>query len=351
VTNNGSHVFTYNTANQTTNAGGYSYLYDGNNKRVKQVDGHGTSYSFYSSNGKLMYRKEGVSHVDYYYMGAKLVAKKKASTVTYLHSDYLGSTAAESDISGVVATRIRYQPFGESIGTVKLDDIGYTGHKFDTDLGLSYMEARYYDPVLGRFMANDPVGFSAASPMTFNRYSYANNNPYKFVDPDGRQGEFVALRGFLTFVAADAATPDPSDAAAPGKVAVYGSAITGLAIGGAITWAVNKAQETNSGNSDGAKTSDRPAGPDGKSGSTGGPGEGKRFGQESPDTKADKEGAPCRYCGQPTTNTPGQPNSRERDHIDPKSRGGNNSPENEGDSCRTCNREKGARNPDEWKRE
>ncbi|WP_426369419.1 RHS repeat-associated core domain-containing protein [Pseudocolwellia sp. HL-MZ7] len=52
---------------------------------------------------------------------------------------------------------MHYYPFGESIETPK-DDVGYTGHKFDTDLGLSYMQARYYDPVIGRFYSNDPVG-------------------------------------------------------------------------------------------------------------------------------------------------------------------------------------------------
>ena len=63
--------------------------------------------------------------------------------------------------------------------------MGYTGHKFDKDLGLSYMQARYYDPVIGRFYSNDPVdplehmerGNSIAH--GFNRYAYANNNPYK----------------------------------------------------------------------------------------------------------------------------------------------------------------------------
>jgi RHS repeat-associated protein len=40
------------------------------------------------------------------------------------------------------------------------DDVGYTGHKFDTDIGLSYMQARYYDPVIGRFYTNDPMGFT-----------------------------------------------------------------------------------------------------------------------------------------------------------------------------------------------
>jgi RHS repeat-associated protein len=61
-----------------------------------------------------------------------------------------------------------------------------------------YMQARYYDPVIGRFYSNDPVdvlghmqrGNSIAH--GFNRYGYANNNPYKYVDPDGEFVWFVA---------------------------------------------------------------------------------------------------------------------------------------------------------------
>ena|GEM_PF-1962732 len=66
-------------------------------------------------------------------------------------------------------------------------DIGYTGRKSDNDLGLSYMQARYYDPVIGRFYSNDPIGFRDVH--SFNRYAYANNNPYKYVDPDGQNPE------------------------------------------------------------------------------------------------------------------------------------------------------------------
>ena len=51
-------------------------------------------------------------------------------------------------------------------------------------LRLLYMQARYYDPDIGRFYSNDPIGFDNIH--NFNRYSYANNNPYKYVDPDGR---------------------------------------------------------------------------------------------------------------------------------------------------------------------
>uniref|UniRef100_UPI0010A04D4F RHS repeat-associated core domain-containing protein n=1 Tax=Ningiella ruwaisensis TaxID=2364274 RepID=UPI0010A04D4F len=49
-----------------------------------------------------------------------------------------------------------------------------------------YMQARYYDPVIGRFYSNDPVGFTGEID-TFNRYSYVANNPYKYIDPNGEE--------------------------------------------------------------------------------------------------------------------------------------------------------------------
>ena len=94
---------------------------------------------------------------------------------------------------------MNYRPYGDSIEVAK-DDVGYTGHKFDTDLGLSYMQARYYDPVIGRFYSNDPADvmehIARGNPIHgFNRYTYANNNPYKYVDPDGEFGIVGALIG------------------------------------------------------------------------------------------------------------------------------------------------------------
>ena len=73
------------------------------------------------------------------------------------------------------------------------DAPSYTGHVEDDDLGLVYMQQRYYDANIGRFYSNDPVGFKASNPTLFNRYSYANNNSYKFVDPDGRDAVAIAF--------------------------------------------------------------------------------------------------------------------------------------------------------------
>lgn len=64
---------------------------------------------------------------------------------------------------------------------------GYTGHVSDPDTGFVYMQARYYDPSVGRFLAVDPVAPYNKPMEIFNRYRYAANNPYKFIDPDGRQ--------------------------------------------------------------------------------------------------------------------------------------------------------------------
>jgi len=60
------------------------------------------------------------------------------------------------------------------------------------------MQARYYDPVIGRFYSNDPVDavghIGKGNPVHgFNRYTYANNNPYKYTDPDGEFGIIGAL--------------------------------------------------------------------------------------------------------------------------------------------------------------
>jgi RHS repeat-associated protein len=108
------------------------------------------------------------------------------SSVTYIYTDGLGSPVARTDGNGNVISRTRYEPYGYVASGVQ-PTIGFTGHVNDVDTGLTYMQQRYYDPVAGRLLSIDPVTTDANTGGSFNRYAYASNSPYKYVDPDGRQ--------------------------------------------------------------------------------------------------------------------------------------------------------------------
>lgn len=114
-----------------------------------------------------------------------------AETITYYHLNALGSPVAATDQSGNVLWREDYRPYGDRIkrqAAAQENDLWYTGKPHKDSLGLSYLGARWYDPVVGRFYGVDPVDWQEDSPVhSFNRYAYANNNPYRFVDPDGRK--------------------------------------------------------------------------------------------------------------------------------------------------------------------
>ena len=107
-------------------------------------------------------------------------------TVEYIHTDALGSPVAVSDAGGTVIERTVYEPYGASVGGELTDGPGFTGHVSDSATGLSYMQQRYMDPQLGAFLSVDPVTAYEQPVGQFNRYRYANGNPYKFTDPDGR---------------------------------------------------------------------------------------------------------------------------------------------------------------------
>lgn len=114
------------------------------------------------------------------------VASSTTEEVIYVHTDALGSPVAETDQSGAVVRRYSYEPYGSSVGGSQKDGVGYAGHVHDLQTGLSYMQQRYYSAETGGFLSVDPVTAYGGKTSQFNRYRYANSNPYSFVDPDGR---------------------------------------------------------------------------------------------------------------------------------------------------------------------
>jgi RHS repeat-associated protein len=138
----------------------------------------------------------------------------------FIHPDVKGSPLMATDATGAVLWREDYSAFGvrrknearanDGVGayTPKGDaanSLWYIGKPQDNATGLVYFGARWYDPQVGRFMGFDPAGVDEDNPHSFNRYAYGNNNPYKYLDPDGR-APVVAQALSMSRAAAPAAT-------------------------------------------------------------------------------------------------------------------------------------------------
>ncbi|MCL1482096.1 MULTISPECIES: RHS repeat-associated core domain-containing protein [unclassified Marinobacter] len=120
---------------------------------------------------------------------------KAAEVVTYYHNDHLGSPIASTDSSGAVVWQQTYDPWGLKLKT-NTDARGYTGNWLDEETGLADHKARWYTSSIGRFTAIDPVKWHESNIHSFNRYAYASNSPYTYVDTNGRNA-VTAFGGLL----------------------------------------------------------------------------------------------------------------------------------------------------------
>jgi RHS repeat-associated protein len=127
-------------------------------------------------------------------------------------TDAIGSVRMITDSTGQVVARYDYRPFGDPCGSLcgtpsAPDKRQFAGKERDQEIGLDYVGARYYASQIGRFTTVDPghAGFDVVNPQSWNGYSYALNNPLRFVDPLGTEPCQITLRG------ADAAAAGVAD--------------------------------------------------------------------------------------------------------------------------------------------
>jgi RHS repeat-associated protein len=181
------------------------YTYDGQGRRVRDFVG-ASKYSVYGTTGALVYDSDGrtgVTH-DYIQFGGSLVAIRSLTSgvesVQYQHTDALGSVVARSSAGRSSVIKTGYEPYGALTNRPYYDQPAYAGHVGDTATGLDYMQQRYYDPQVGRFLSVDPVTANSGTGANFNRYWYADNNPYKFTDIDGRDAIYFTDTRTLVYL-------------------------------------------------------------------------------------------------------------------------------------------------------
>lgn len=186
------------SANNQTSTPDATYQYDGEGKRVRKVTASESTTFVYDGSGQLIEEWSNQTFsTSYVYAGGRMLTTETALGISYLTQDHLGSPRVVTNGSGTVTSRRDYSAFGEEIFTQQRaaglgyqpDNIrqDYTGYQKDEESGLEFAQARYYNPLHGRFTSPDPLTASASirNPQTFNRYSYVLNSPYKFVDPLG----------------------------------------------------------------------------------------------------------------------------------------------------------------------
>lgn len=168
--------------NGGASAGGVSYSYDANGRRVKKVTASGTTVFVYNAGGSLVAEYSNETPMP------------GSGGTKYLTTDSLGSPRVVTDQSGGVVSRHDYAPFGEELFVNRTSDYHqdsvrqqFTGQERDLESGLDYFDARYYSSTQGRFTSIDPLAASGqpTNPQTWNRYAYVLNNPAALIDPTG----------------------------------------------------------------------------------------------------------------------------------------------------------------------
>jgi RHS repeat-associated protein len=209
-------TYVYDYANRLTALGvsgaTTTYSYDAFGTRVLQTGTTTTTiypfkwYSVASSTGS---GAKYATTTDYVFNGDTLLATVDQQTASgvatgtaktrYVHPDHLGSTNVVTDENDNVVQTLDYYPYGStriSSGTSTNERRKFIG-QFTDDSGLSYLNARYYNPTQGQFLSQDPAFWgkqSSGDPQKLNAYAYGRDNPIALLDTSGWDSAYFSAK-------------------------------------------------------------------------------------------------------------------------------------------------------------
>ncbi|WP_165952354.1 RHS repeat domain-containing protein [Kribbella albertanoniae] len=171
----------------TKNGKTTAFVYDADGNRMLRRDPSGTT--FYLGQTELLLEPNGtLTGTRHYAHGKQTVAVRVGDKLTWLGNDHHGTPDLAIDADTQSVQRRRSTPYGESRGTPPAGwpgQKGFVGGVNDPSTGLVHLQAREYDPTIGKFISVDPVA-EYEDAQQLNGYAYANNSPVTYADPDGQ---------------------------------------------------------------------------------------------------------------------------------------------------------------------
>ncbi len=179
----GRRLMSYARGGTTTN-----YTYNSDGIRTKKVSGSTTTD--YCLNGtQILAEKRGGTLINYFYTsdGTRVGFKTGGKVYYYVYNLQGDVTHIVDESKNIVAT-YRYDPFGKILNLSSLTSIGklnpfrYRGYYYDTESNLYYLNSRYYNPEIGRFINADAILGANKDILGYNLYAYCSNNPLIYAD-------------------------------------------------------------------------------------------------------------------------------------------------------------------------
>jgi len=179
-----------------------SYSYDPTGMRLTKTNSGITTRYTYDNAGRMILEEDGTQSVKYIWDGNRLLAKKDntGQEYYYLYNGH-GDVVQITDRAGNIVNSYEYDEWGNNTSqneTIE-NEIKYAGQIYDSETGLYYLRARYYDPTTGRFISQDSNEGSIVNPLSLNLYTYCYNNPVNYVDPSGYYIESILDVAFFTY--------------------------------------------------------------------------------------------------------------------------------------------------------
>ncbi|MDQ0899517.1 polymorphic toxin-type HINT domain-containing protein [Paenibacillus sp. V4I7] len=223
----GSNNYSYDATGNVVGDGSYTYVWGDDNKLKEVKQGSNSVAAFtYDALGNRDTLSTGGITKEYHYDGNFVTYVKESDGKIYrfaydhngspifmsyqgsqywYHYDEHGNVIRMTDSNGTTVVQYKYDAWGNITSTTSTNSViaslnpyRYAGYWYDEATKKYYLNARYYDPQIGRFLSKDPIAIRIGSELSLNAYSYADNNPVMHADPEGK---FIVPIIFAAFYA------------------------------------------------------------------------------------------------------------------------------------------------------